>query len=517
MPWYDAFDAIRPPLAHLCCPSCSVDDDDDDDCCGHGCCAWGNRFCGCTMHNAALGYAFDWILIQSHTDPTQIACTDAQFSFDSLVGIPPWWAMKQSFAPLGRRTTSASSSLRAYLEVQNCELRFPITSRGKLRYPTSSSSSNVTIATYQRDNHDPKEEEDEDLVLGSPPDDEEHDPRVLQILAQRCGRERPHRQQSEEGTHARIIVVDTRTASSHRIVGIAPCSIYVWSTADRIVVCDIDGTVTKSNLRGLWDSVVIGRDYRFCHDGICDFLQALVQRQQVTGADSTNNDHTAANHPHRPSSFENIRVLYLTSRPLGLAHSTRRLLQRLQQEPQANLRPSLDTPVASAGMARGPLLGFTGPLRQILVMELLYHNVHEFKAAALQSIVQLWKRVALQPSSAAVSSSSPKNTNSRDQQQQTPFLAGIGNTYMDAQAYHLGGGMELRQIYIINKASEMACLDRRREDPNNSKGGMALDYPTFRRSFFPLGYRDKNLLRHMLESQSPPVEDTIMTGEWSLV
>ena len=76
--------------------------------------------------------------------------------------------------------------------------------------------------------------------------------------------------------------------------------------------------------------------------------------------------------------------------------------------------------------------------------------------------------------------------------------------------------MELRQIYIINKASEMACLDRRREDPN-SKGGMVLDYPTFRRSFFPLGYRDKNLLRHMLESQSLPIEDTIMTGEWSLV
>jgi phosphatidate phosphatase PAH1 len=73
-------------------------------------------------------------------------------------------------------------------------------------------------------------------------------------------------------------------------------------------------------------------------------------------------------------------------------------------------------------------------------MELLPHSVHEFKSRALQSVVKLWKRV----------------TSGRDDV--NPFWAGIGNTYMDAQAYHQGG-MDLDQIYIIDKKSQIRCLD----------------------------------------------------------
>jgi len=38
------------------------------------------------------------------------------------------------------------------------------------------------------------------------------------------------------------------------------------------------------------------------------------------------------------------------------------------------------------------------------------------------------------------------------------FVAGFGNTLMDVQAYHMAG-MELHQIYLIDKKSTIACLD----------------------------------------------------------
>jgi hypothetical protein len=195
-------------------------------------------------------------------------------------------------------------------------------------------------------------------------------------------------------------------------------------------------------------------------------------KSKNNGSDS-DDDHGSQSH---------IRLLYLTSRPIGIANTTRKFLSQLRQRDTHQL-------------PQGPLIGHTGTLPQVLMMELVYKSIHEFKAAALhQHVVQPFALLGVHPKHI--------------------FVAGFGNTLMDMQAYHMAG-MDLGQIYLIDKQSNIYCLDKQAsktvvdkdtDDDDSSNGGnIKQGHPKPRDEYLHMrgthftGYLDDRLLNHVLD------------------
>lgn len=159
------------------------------------------------------------------------------------------------------------------------------------------------------------------------------------------------------------------------VVGVAEANIFLWEHDDTLIVSDIDGTITKSNARGAIDTIVTVK-YQHVHHSICNLL-------------------------HRLATQPKTHIVYITSRPLSLASSTRKFLDHVRQE--------------EARLPQGPVLGFAGKFSQLLLMELVSKTTHHFKSEIL------WKQI-VQPFR--------KANNKRNDQL---FLAGFGNTVMDMQ------------------------------------------------------------------------------------
>ena len=244
-----------------------------------------------------------------------------------------------------------------------------------------------------------------------------------------------------------------------RVLGAVQASIFLWSDRDRIVVCDVDGTITKTNVRGIYDTIVTEK-YGYCHDRVCQFMSSLKghpqQQQQQTQMEQ---EETGA-----------VNVLYLTSRPLFIAQTTRRFLSNLTQS-KANNNPSPSKTKQqqqhcntdqeqSHRLPEGPLMGFAGRFLEVMKMELMTKTVHLFKASLLMDqVVTPFCDVSEDP----------------HEKHQSLFVAGFGNTLMDVQAYHMAG-MELSQIYFIDKKSKIACFDGEKQEGSPSKR------PSFRRA-----------------------------------
>ena len=457
--WSDVVDVVQPSVCHLCVPSCGRSKSCGGHCCGSS----------LSIGNVAVGHAFDMIMVQSDTDPTLIDCSDAIFSFTPLLGTPNcYFDLKSS---------------HIYLELEDLNLRFPIDD-GKLQMPHELDNDGQGEATYQNMRMDRSEVESGgqghgDKTLPRHDGARKHDRAALMKLAQ-CW---SHNKQNLSGRAARIVVRSTANRSDNgdgRVLAVAPFNFHFWSSSDRIFVCDIDGTITKSNIRGLIDTIGT-LQYKFCHDGVCRCLQSILS------------EHQERRKQNLGRSFPAVRFLYLTSRPLGLAFSTRRFLRKLRQPDNGFASNGGDPTV---GLPPGPLLGFTGGLWRILAMELVTHSVHEFKTKTLQNIAVLWQGVQT-------------HNNSGVKGGEQPFLAGLGNTFMDAQAYH-EAGMNLNQIYIINKKSEIRCLDRPQIIDDMSvrtrKPRKPDDYKQAQRTTFPAGYQDKHLVGHILSDDKSSVQ-----------
>lgn len=119
---------------------------------------------------------------------------------------------------------------------------------------------------------------------------------------------------------ASFLLVDD---NDKHIVGIAPMNIFLWSANDKVVVVDVDGTITKSTMRGfLYTAIYEDFSDEHCHDGVCELL----------------------------GSIPNVRFVYLTNRPIGYATTTRTFLAELCQDDQKHRLPA------------APLIGFQGGL-----------------------------------------------------------------------------------------------------------------------------------------------------------
>ncbi|KAJ1459108.1 Lipin/Ned1/Smp2-domain-containing protein, partial [Pelagophyceae sp. CCMP2097] len=118
--------------------------------------------------------------------------------------------------------------------------------------------------------------------------------------------------------------------------------LFVWRAGDAIVVCDIDGTITQTDVRGFVDSA-----------GVCDFFERCVAPK--------------------------AHVLYLTSRPLTLVTQTRGFVKSLRQ-------PRTAAGASAAAMPRGPVLTSREGVLGALYCELVTQRPDVFKTAALRDV-----------------------------------------------------------------------------------------------------------------------------------
>ncbi|GMH63784.1 hypothetical protein TrST_g12047 [Triparma strigata] len=180
--------------------------------------------------------------------------------------------------------------------------------------------------------------------------------------------------------------------------------IFLWNHDDILVVSDIDGTITKSDVVGLVDSIGMDGGFGHTHNGVCEFYTELEKRD--------------------------LRFVYLTSRPISLMGYTRKFISNLKQ--------------GSKKLPVGLMLCHTGSVRDVLITELVKKNPNEFKADVLRRQIVL-------PFAAAGRVKENKL-----------FIAGFGNKLTDMKAYS-EVGMSLDNIFIIDKKSSMLCESERAE------------------------------------------------------
>nr|XP_031859515.1 uncharacterized protein CI109_004977 [Kwoniella shandongensis]KAA5526587.1 hypothetical protein CI109_004977 [Kwoniella shandongensis] len=169
--------------------------------------------------------------------------------------------------------------------------------------------------------------------------------------------------------------------------GLATCTarIFLWEETDQIVISDIDGTITKSDALG-HVFAAIGRDWT--HLGIAKLY-----------TDIGNNGY---------------KMLYLTSRAIGQADTTREYLRSITQ---GNYR-----------LPEGPVIMSPDRLMASLHREVIMRKPELFKMACLRDIQRLFGA-----------------------QSKEAFYAGFGNRITDAMSYR-SVGIEASKIYTIDSA-----------------------------------------------------------------
>lgn len=226
-------------------------------------------------------------------------------------------------------------------------------------------------------------------------------------------------------------------------LGFADAHLYLWSVHDTVIISDVDGTLTKSDMRGVIDTLVTKR-YSHVHDGVCAFFSNIVQHENDTNKSDASTDDNSLS----PKSGQ-VRVLYLSARPLRFINRTRNFLcavsqsefntrkcssDCLRKSDRKNSSDSSERGINLIGMPPGPIFVHKGTLTTVLKTELLLKSTHEFKADVMA-------RQVLLPFVAA----GKKHAS-------TLFVAGFGNKPTDALAYEMVG-IEKSNIYTIDRGS----------------------------------------------------------------
>jgi LNS2 (Lipin/Ned1/Smp2) len=331
--------------------------------------------CGLFPSSVLIGNAWDLIVTHSSRDATLVASSDAVYCFDKHHGI-------KLVTPHARSVvleieTLSGSPLR--FPIRNHKIQSPgdslypmeerrVKSLGFLGFSSSSSSSSSS----------------------SQSSGESHSPLALSTIVEsiKPGRNR-----------ARYLLLH-----DDEVLAVAPMSIFSWTDQERVIVVDVDGTITKSNVRGMVDTVLT-ESYHHCHSGVCRFFSTLLSQLET-------------------NEILRARLVYLSSRPIKLANCTKKFIHELRQK-------------GDSALPDGPLLCFPGSLSKVLKMELVYHSVHEFKLKTLRDqVVRPFVQVGVTDN---------------------VLLAGFGNQASDMKAYHKAG---CDKIYLIDKQSKIYSLDR---------------------------------------------------------
>ncbi|KAF6768475.1 hypothetical protein AHF37_05917 [Paragonimus kellicotti] len=195
------------------------------------------------------------------------------------------------------------------------------------------------------------------------------------------------------------------------------CYVYLWNWTDKIVISDIDGTITRSDLLG--------------------HLMPLVGLQWIQPKVAQLYDRIAKN---------GYRFVYLSSRAIGQAQATRRFLHSVNQD--------------NAWLPDGPILLAPFSALHAFRKEVIERRAEEFKIECLRQMEALF----------------PKDHNPSEN---VPALvAGFGNRLSDIISYRAVGIKE-HQIFIVNHLGNIMCgisdsVDQRNHlanKANHSVGG----------------------------------------------
>ncbi|KAF2664016.1 LNS2-domain-containing protein [Microthyrium microscopicum] len=177
--------------------------------------------------------------------------------------------------------------------------------------------------------------------------------------------------------------------------------IFYWKHDVPIVISDIDGTITKSDALGHVLNM-IGRDWT--HLGVAKLYTDIVAN--------------------------GYNILYLTSRSVGQADTTRGYLNGVVQE--------------GYKLPKGPVILSPDRTMAALRREVYLRKPEVFKMACLRDIMNLF----LDPMPAG----DPKNFHQR-----TPFYAGFGNRLTDALSYR-SVSIPATRIFTINSHAEISLF-----------------------------------------------------------
>eukprot|EP00003_Mantamonas_plastica_P021658 TRINITY_DN3538_c1_g1_i1.p1 TRINITY_DN3538_c1_g1~~TRINITY_DN3538_c1_g1_i1.p1 ORF type:complete len:771 (+),score=275.69 TRINITY_DN3538_c1_g1_i1:406-2718(+) len=126
-------------------------------------------------------------------------------------------------------------------------------------------------------------------------------------------------------------------------------TIYFWKPNDKIVISDIDGTITRSDVLG-HILPAVGRDWS--HSGVSQLYTNVVKN--------------------------NYKILYLTSRAIGQVNTTRSYLKSIKQGDALYTLPP------------GPVMTSPNRLFESFTREVILRKPEEFKIACLQEIRDLF-------------------------------------------------------------------------------------------------------------------------------
>ncbi|TIA92380.1 hypothetical protein E3P99_00680 [Wallemia hederae] len=174
--------------------------------------------------------------------------------------------------------------------------------------------------------------------------------------------------------------------SSYSGVAMATARIFYWNSTDQVVISDIDGTITKSDALG-HVFTMIGRDWT--HIGVAKLYTDIAQN--------------------------GYQILYLTSRAIGQADTTRDYLKGIRQKDYQ--------------LPDGPVIMSPDRLMASLHREVIMRKPEVFKMAALRDIQRVFDK---------------KN----------PFYAGFGNRITDAMSYR-SVNVPSSRIFTIDSIGEV--------------------------------------------------------------
>lgn len=151
--------------------------------------------------------------------------------------------------------------------------------------------------------------------------------------------------------------------------------IYLWPITTKIIISDIDGTITKSDILGQIIPFIPFIGQNWCHDGVTELFSNIHNK--------------------------GYEFIYLTSRAIGQSTMTKNYLNNLMQEEKS--------------LPSGPLLMSPDGMLTSLKREVVEKKPHLLKIAVLNEIKNLF----------------PEDIN--------PFYAGFGNRETDGVAYRFSG------------------------------------------------------------------------------
>lgn len=172
------------------------------------------------------------------------------------------------------------------------------------------------------------------------------------------------------------------------------CYVYLWNWDDKIVVSDIDGTITKSDVLGQV-LPMIGHVLPYISN---DWSQVGIARLYSMIADN------------------GYKFLYLSARAIGQSKLTRDYLRSIRQ--------------GEVSLPDGPLLLSPSSLVSAFHKEVIERKPEEFKISCLKDIKELF----------------PSSNN--------PFLAGFGNRINDVWAYTTIG-IPRSRIFTVNPKGQL--------------------------------------------------------------